>query len=224
MARLNWAKNMIIQPDKWSQIVFSDEKKFNLDGPDGLRHYWRDVRRSARQTVRRQNGGGSVMVWGSFSSAGKSKIAVLEGRQASEHYNYTVSEYMLPFAHLHHGVDYIYQQDNASIHRSKLSIEFFEEEGIKLLDWPARLPDLNPIENVWAMMARIFYHNGKQYDSVAEMRAAIIAAWEALDTSYLGKLVDSLPKRCMRSRGTRHTTKHNEAIISSHLTCILYTC
>ncbi|KAG3006104.1 hypothetical protein PC128_g4113 [Phytophthora cactorum] len=103
------------------------------------------------------------MVSGSFSSAGKSKIAVLEGRQASEHYIYTVSEYMLPFAHLHHGVDYIYQQDNASIHRSKLKMEIFEEEGIKLLDWPARSPDLNPIENVWAMMARIGYHNGKQY-------------------------------------------------------------
>ncbi|KAG4042674.1 hypothetical protein PC123_g21839 [Phytophthora cactorum] len=114
MDRLNWAKNMIIQPDKWPQIVFSDEKKFNLDGPDGLRHYWRDVRRPARQTVRRQNGGCSVMVWGSFSSAGKSKLAILEGRQTSEHYIYTVSEYMLPFAHLHHGVGYIYQQDNAA--------------------------------------------------------------------------------------------------------------
>ncbi|KAG6956359.1 hypothetical protein JG687_00010648 [Phytophthora cactorum] len=111
MDRLNWAKNMIIHPDKWPQIIFSDEKKFNLDGPDGLRHYWRDVRRPARQTVRWQNG---------------------------EHYIYTVSEYMLPFAHLHHGVDYIYHQDNASIHRSKLTMKFFEEEGIKLLDWPAR--------------------------------------------------------------------------------------
>ncbi|KAG3113832.1 hypothetical protein PI125_g6969 [Phytophthora idaei] len=104
---------------------------------------------------------------------------------------------MPSFAHLHHAVDYIYQPDNASIHRSKLTMEFFEEEGIKLLDWPARSPDLNPIENVWAMMARIVYHNGKLYDSVAEMRAAIIAAWEALDASYLGKLVDSMPKRCI---------------------------
>ncbi|KAG3043679.1 hypothetical protein PC121_g22397 [Phytophthora cactorum] len=182
MARLNWAKNMIIQPDKWPRIVFSDEKKFNLDGPDGLRHYWRDVHRPARQTVRRQNGGGSVIVWGSFSWAGKPKLAVLEGRQAPEHYIYTVSEYMLPFAHLHHGVDYTYQQDNASTHRSKLTIEFFEEEGTKILDWPARSPDLNSIENVWAMMARIVYHNGKQYDSMAEMRA-----------------VDSMPKRCIEA-------------------------
>ncbi|KAG2962079.1 hypothetical protein PC120_g27732 [Phytophthora cactorum] len=167
MARLNWAKNMIIQPEKWPQIVFSDEKKFNLDSPDGLRHYWRDVRRPARQTVRRKNGSGSEMVWGSFSSAGKSKLAVLEGRQASEHYIYTVSEYMLPFVHLHHGVDDIYQQDNASIHRSKLTMEFFEEERIKLLDWSARSPDLNPIENVWAMMTRIVYHNAGGLDAKA---------------------------------------------------------
>ncbi|KAG3068621.1 hypothetical protein PI124_g21608 [Phytophthora idaei] len=87
-------------------------------------------------------------------------------------------------------------------------MEFFEEEGIKLLDWPARSPDLNPIENVWAMMARIGCHNGKQYDSVAEMRAAIITAWEALDTSYLGKLVDSMPKRCIEAIAKQGNKTH----------------
>ncbi|KAG2829999.1 hypothetical protein PC129_g6680 [Phytophthora cactorum] len=46
--------------------------------------------------------------------------------QASVHYIYTVSEYMLPFAHLHHDVDYIYQEDNASIHRFKLTMGFFD--------------------------------------------------------------------------------------------------
>ncbi|KAG3252027.1 hypothetical protein PI124_g3373 [Phytophthora idaei] len=194
LARLEWAKRMVGRPETWERIIFSDEKKFNLDG---LRHCWRDVRRPAWQTVRRQNGGGSVMVWGSFRAAGRSKLAVLEGRQASEHYIHTVSEYMLPFAHLHYGLDYIYQQDNASIHRSRLTKEFFEEEGISVLNWPARSPDLNPIENVWSMMARYVYTNGRQYDNVASLTAAILESWEAIEQSYLNKLVASRPTRCI---------------------------
>ncbi|KAG3090444.1 hypothetical protein PI124_g10254 [Phytophthora idaei] len=197
LARLEWAKRMVVRPDAWERIIFSDEKKFNLDGPDWLRHYWRDVRRPARQTVRRQNGGGSVMVWGSFSAAAMSKLTVLEGRQASEHYIHAVSEYMLPFAHLHYGLDYIYQQDNASIHRSHLTKEFFEEERITVLNWPARSPDLNPIENVWSMMARYVYANGSQYDNVASLTAAILESWEAIEQSYLNKLVASMPRRCI---------------------------
>ena len=46
---------------------FSEEKKWNLDGPDGLQHYWRDMCLSIRQTNRRQMGGGSAMVWGRVS-------------------------------------------------------------------------------------------------------------------------------------------------------------
>uniref|UniRef100_H3GPM9 Tc1-like transposase DDE domain-containing protein n=1 Tax=Phytophthora ramorum TaxID=164328 RepID=H3GPM9_PHYRM len=148
------------------------------------------------------------MIWGSFSAAGKSKLAVLQGRQTSEHYVYTVSEYMLPFAHLHHGMDYIYQQDNTSIHRSKFTTAFFEEEGIRVLDWPARSPDLNPIENVWAMMTQIIYHNGKQYDSAAELTAAIYAAWEAVDHTYLRKLIDSMPRRCIEVISKQGNTTH----------------
>ncbi|KAJ0395854.1 hypothetical protein ATCC90586_007808 [Pythium insidiosum] len=65
-ARLAWARQHLFAGEMWSSTIFSDEKKFNLDGPDGYKEYWRDLRREPRQYIQRQNGGGSVMVWGAF--------------------------------------------------------------------------------------------------------------------------------------------------------------
>ncbi|POM77612.1 transposable element Tc3 Transposase putative [Phytophthora palmivora] len=61
VAREEWASARIFNTDccgPWDSIVFSDEKKWNLDGPDGFQTYWRDIRRPPRQTKRLQAGGG----------------------------------------------------------------------------------------------------------------------------------------------------------------------
>ncbi|KAE9000891.1 hypothetical protein PR002_g18061 [Phytophthora rubi] len=58
------------------------------------------------------------------------------------------------------------------------------------------------------MMAQIVYHNGKQYDSVAELTAAILVAWEALDLAYLRKLVGSMPGRCIEVIAKQGNTTH----------------
>ncbi|POM79865.1 Transposase [Phytophthora palmivora] len=135
--RKEWASAMLVRKDAgsiWDSIIFSDEKKWNLDGPDGFQHYWRDLRKEPRHTKRRQVGGGSVMVWAAFSARGKTPLIVLTGRQNSDDYVYTVSEFLLPFAHLTYGTDFIYQQDNASIHVSKRSTGFFSEQDISVLN------------------------------------------------------------------------------------------
>ncbi|GBN67089.1 hypothetical protein AVEN_166511-1, partial [Araneus ventricosus] len=38
--------------------------------------------------------------------------------------------------------------DNARPHRALLVDKFLESEDIRRMDWPARSPDLNPIEHV----------------------------------------------------------------------------
>ncbi|KAG2992622.1 hypothetical protein PC128_g23660 [Phytophthora cactorum] len=68
------------------------------------------------------------MVWAALSAKGKTKIAFVYDRQNSEHYIFTVSEFLLPFAHLHYGTEFIYQQDGASIHTSKTSMEFWKSK------------------------------------------------------------------------------------------------
>ncbi|KAI0211533.1 hypothetical protein LSAT2_003636, partial [Lamellibrachia satsuma] len=44
--------------------------------------------------------------------------------------------------------------DNARPHTARVSMTFLEDEGITLMDWPARSPDLNPIEHMSDMLSR----------------------------------------------------------------------
>ncbi len=44
----------------WTNVVYSDEKKFNLDGPDGYAYYWHDIRKEEKIFSARVQGGGSV--------------------------------------------------------------------------------------------------------------------------------------------------------------------
>ena len=46
--------------------------------------------------------------------------------------------------------------DNASIHKTLMVRDYCEKNGIYLLFLPAYTPQLQPIENVWAMIKRDF--------------------------------------------------------------------
>ena len=77
--RLAWPEEMLYTSQFMDVDNFSDETKWNLDGPDGPQHYWRHMRVSVGQTNRLQMGGGFVMVWGGFSGVRKTKLAILMG-------------------------------------------------------------------------------------------------------------------------------------------------
>ncbi|GBO31685.1 hypothetical protein AVEN_166392-1 [Araneus ventricosus] len=51
-------KECITMGKKWD-VIFSDEKKFNLDGPDGFRYFWYDLRKEKEIFSKRTFGGGS---------------------------------------------------------------------------------------------------------------------------------------------------------------------
>ena len=113
--RLLWAKQMVNYNERWECMVFSDEKKFNLDGPDGYKYYWHDLRKE-KDVFSRKHGGGSVMVWGGISAFGKTELVFLKGRQDSQKYIEMLKDHLLPFVETK---EHEFQQDNAPIHVSK---------------------------------------------------------------------------------------------------------
>ncbi len=90
---------------------------------------------------------------------------------------------------------WILQQDNATIHVSAVTKEWFRVNNVEVLEWPPRSPDLNPIEDLWGWLVRKVYQNGRQYSDKESLKAGIREAWDQIPQEYLKALIDSIPDR-----------------------------
>lgn len=197
--RLNWARiRHAWTPGNWGCVVFSDEKRFNLDGPDGFHYYWHDLRKEEKCLSRRQNCGGSVMIWGCFSEMGIGSLAFTTSRINAVKYMDILRSHLLPFIHEKHPGSWTFQQDNAPVHTAKRTKEWLNSKNITVMDWPARSPDLNPIENMWGILARAVYRDCRQFETIESLKQCISTEWSKIDQQTCYNLSRSMTDRCAK--------------------------
>ena len=69
---MEWVKQKVSWTlGKWMTIIFRDEKKFSLDGPNEIQCYWHDIRKEEQVFSKRPFGGGSVKIWRAFPANAK---------------------------------------------------------------------------------------------------------------------------------------------------------
>ena len=106
--------------------------------------------------------------------------------------------HLIESAELHFDIEHAeawwFLQDNDPKHKSTLVHHWLFNKGIQLIDFPTYSPDLNPIENLWADMAR----RVEQYqcDTMEELQDKVAEEWAATPKDYLAELARSMPRRC----------------------------
>ncbi len=106
---------------------------------------------------------------------------------------------MLPSAdQLFKDADFIFQQDLAPAHTAKSTKSWLNDHGVGVLDWPANSPDLNPIENLWAIVKRkmsIVKRKNKRPKNADELKATVKETWASKPPQQCHKLITSMPRR-----------------------------
>ena len=133
------------------------------------------------------------MLWGCISFQGVDSLHRIRGRLNSEDYQQILGDVMLPDARRLVGEDFIFQQDNATIHTSRSTRQWLRDNEVTVLDWPAKSPNANPIENLWHVLK--VWANEKHPETEQELWEAVQMAWREIPQGLINNLIESVPGR-----------------------------
>lgn len=160
VSRLDFARANIDR--NWDSVIFTDEKVFSTS-QDTRKLVWRsnNTRLDPRNVVTiRKSSRISLAYWGWMSSAGPGELTRIDTRMNAVEYIRVLEDILLPSVRAVYPAPHriVLVQDNSAVHTAGVVREWFEDHQgeIELLPWPAKSPDLNPIENLWAAMGRMW--------------------------------------------------------------------
>ena len=108
---------------------------------------------------------------------------------------------------------FIFQQDRASAHRARETVEQLSSATPDFISptlWPPNSPDLNPVDyKIWSAMEERVYRS--KVRDVEDLRGRILQAWDELDQRIIDKVVGERRKRlrlCVNAAGGQFEYKH----------------
>ena len=123
----------------WEKGIWSNETKEELFGRNTATSFWRknSIAFKKHNTIPTVKfGSGSIMIRGCFSAKGTGELQVIHGRMNGSMYREILEKNLQKFVtSLGHGWNFVLQHDNDPKHIAKITKEWYENNGIRTLNW-----------------------------------------------------------------------------------------
>ncbi|KFM75481.1 Transposable element Tcb1 transposase, partial [Stegodyphus mimosarum] len=191
-----WCDERRMWTAEWNEIVFTDESRLCLQHHDGRIRVWRHRGEWMLNSCIMHHHTGpapGIMVRGGIGYHSRTPLVRIVGTLNNQRY---ISEVLEPvvFPYLKGLPTAIFQQDNTRPHVARIVQGFFLKRQIELFPWPARSPDLSPIENMWSMVAERLTQIISQAATPDQLWQRGEAAWSAVPQEHIQSLFESLPR------------------------------
>ena len=197
--RIAFCREMLTRSDdELKRILWSDETMVKSH-PNGEWVFYR-ARRDQPDIVspRVQQGGSGQMLWGCMSFYAYGPLRTITGKITGQKYLELLRDVVKPEMDISvlYGRVLTFQQDNAKAHKTAPVMEYLENWGYEVLNWPPQSPDLSPIENIWNVMKMRLKARRPRPRTQATMRDAMHEIWEELEDNIRMDLILGFRKRC----------------------------
>lgn len=196
-AHVNWSE------DHWKRVVFQDERKFNLDGPDGFSYYFHDLRNYER-TLSQRPRGNSVYIYLVVTAGGPICLEVSTAKLKTETWAETIiRERANIVAKLGGNSDFHLQDYNWTANALPTTQEWLSAQSLKTQKWPTIAHDLNIMEGIWGWLIREVFDGGRKFSRKDDLIFRIHEAWSRLPMELITNLFTTLPERLTQLYYTR---------------------
>ena len=135
------------------------------------------------------------MVWGGISNGQRTALVPIQGNlNAVKYRDDILAQHVVPF--LQANPNTTFQQDNATSHTARVTRAFLNANNVNVLPWPAKSPDMNPIEHLWDTLERRVRKRRHQPRNVRELQNALMDEWNNITRQEIRKLTTSMRRRC----------------------------
>jgi transposase len=201
LKRLTFCRKYLKDMSISRKILFTDEKTFAVKTKhhkgDKMRIQFGSKDHYTKSIVHNND---FVKIAAGISYYGKTPLIFLPKKFNSKVYTNEVLPIYLQEVQKHR-LKY-FMQDNSGIHLEKISSRPFLEKFENVLDWPARSPDLNPIENLWSYLS--YKIRNRKYENHRQLRMVISEEYEKIPHSIIQNLANSFYSRlkaCIEKKG-----------------------